>query len=455
MRSLFLKIFLTFWATLLLIALAFAVTFWLRSDNPEPRLRAGAAAAASVFGGAAVEEYERHDVVGLQNYLSRIRENSRLNASLYKDDGTLVAGQVEAPADLIIQALEGGEARIRPRGQASLIAIRCPGANGAQYVFVAETRRGGPPPRGLMGGPSESVRWALAISISGLICYALASYMTSPILRLRAATRALAGGNLQARAPALSRADEIGDLVRDFNVMAGRLESLVNSQNRLIRDISHELRSPLARLGVALEIAREQTGGAAQQSFDRIEHEAEQLNIMIGNLLTLARLESDSSAQHRGVVRLGDMLKTVCDDARFEAQAHGSDVQVTRCDQVAITGDASLLRSAIENVIRNAVSYTRPETDVEVALEDRGAVAVISVCDHGPGVPENDLERIFDPFYRTASARERSSGGTGLGLAITRRAVLSHGGTVSASNRPGGGLCVEISLPIQVSASAV
>ena len=447
MRSLFLKIFLTFWAILLLIGLAFAVMFWLRVDNPEPRLRAGAAAAASVFGGAAVEEYERHDVAALEQYLARIRRHSRLNGALYSADGRLLGGDASAPPDLLAQALEAGEARIRPGRQGALIAIRVAGSNGASYVFVAETGRRPPPPPPIFRGVSDGMRWAIAITISGLICFALARYMTAPILRLRAATRDLASGNLQARADSTRRADEIGDLVRDFNMMAGRLESLVNSQNRLIRDISHELRSPLTRLGVALELARGQAGDAAAASLDRIEQESEQLNTMIGNLLTLARLETESSAPKRNVVRLDELVRAVCDDAQFEAQAHDSDVKLVHCDQVTLSGDGSLLRSAIENVVRNAVNYTHTGTTVEVSLKAEASETRITVCDRGPGVPPEDVQRIFEPFYRTAVARERTSGGTGLGLAITRRAVLSHGGKVSASNRDGGGLCVEITIP--------
>ncbi len=455
MRSLFLKIFLTFWATLLLIALAFALMFWLRVDNPEPRLRAGAAAAASVFGGAAVEEYERHDVAALEQYLARIRRHSRLNAALYSSDGRLLGGDAPAPPDLLAQALETGEARIRPRGQGALIAIRVAGSNGASYIFVAETGRRPPPPPPIFHGVPDTMRWAIAITISGLICFALARYMTSPILRLRAATRALASGDLQARAESTRRADEIGDLVRDFNVMAGRLESLVNSQNRLIRDISHELRSPLTRLGVALELARGQAGDAAVASLDRIEQESEQLNTMIGNLLTLARLETESSAPKRDVVRLDELVKAVCDDAQFEAQAQDSEVKLVHCDHVTLSGDASLLRSAIENVARNAVNYTNPGTTVEVSLKAEPSLARITVCDRGPGVAPQDVQRIFEPFYRTAVARERTTGGTGLGLAITRRAVLSHGGEVSASNRDGGGLCVEITVPASQPSAAI
>ncbi len=449
MRSLFLKIFLTFWATLILIALAFAILFWIRtsSENPEPRLRAGAAAAANVFGGAAVEEFERHGDKGLQDYITRIRENTRLNASLYTADGKLLAGSGGAPADLLAQALESGEARIRPRGQGAFIAVRTRGESGTQYIFVAETNRRPPPPPPLIREVPEPMRWFIALTISGLICYALARYMTAPILRLRAATRALANGDLQARAESSHRADEIGDLVRDFNVMAGRLETLVNSQNRLIRDISHELRSPLTRLGVALELAREHAGETAAPLLDRIEQESAQLNTMIGNLLTLARLETESSAQRKDVVSLDELVLAICDDARFEAQARGSDVALLRCDKVTISGDSSLLRSAIENVVRNAINYTHTETTVEVSLEKTSDSARIVVCDHGPGVPEQDLDRIFEPFYRTAIARERTSGGTGLGLAITRRAVRSQGGMVSATNREGGGLCVEIMLP--------
>src|SRR3989441_8747234 len=233
--------------------------------------------------------------------------------------------------------------------------------------------------------------------------------------------------------------------------MAERLETSVKAQARLLTDISHELRSPLARLNVALALARQRTGPGAESALDRIDLEANRLNDLIGELLTIARLEAGDDSRQKSPIHVAEMLQEICSDADFEAQSRNSNVIcVIGCDPV-VMGSPTLLHSAIENVVRNGTRYTREGTAVEVCLERADTTiqheAIIRVADSGPGVPEESLGKIFRPFYRIDDARGRQTGGVGLGLAITDRVVRLHGGTVHAENRSEGGLVVEIRLP--------
>jgi two-component system sensor histidine kinase CpxA len=264
----------------------------------------------------------------------------------------------------------------------------------------------------------------------------------------------LADGNLSSRigSDSIRRKDELGDLERDFDRMAERIESQMSSQQRLIHSISHELRSPLARLNVALGLARKQADAAVNGSLDRIKREAGRLNELIGSLLTLARWESGAQPMNCDTVELDALVREVAADADFEAQSRNRAVRVLTLQPCSITGVRDLLRSAIENVMRNAVKYTRKDSEVEVTLEHAHGlgqeIAVIRVRDHGDGVPESALENIFRPFYRVADSRERSSGGAGLGLSIAAKAVSLHGGQVKAENSPTGGLMVELRFPL-------
>jgi signal transduction histidine kinase len=264
----------------------------------------------------------------------------------------------------------------------------------------------------------------------------------------------LADGNLSSRigSDSIRRKDELGDLERDFDRMAERIESQMSSQQRLIHSISHELRSPLARLNVALGLARKQADAAVNGSLDRIKREAGRLNELIGSLLTLARWESGAQPMNCDTVELDALVREVAADADFEAQSRNRAVRVLTLQPCSITGVRDLLRSAIENVMRNAVKYTRKDSEVEVTLEHAHGlgqeIAVIRVRDHGDGVPESALENIFRPFYRVADSRERSSGGAGLGLSIAAKAVSLHGGQVKAENSPTGGLIVELRFPL-------
>ncbi len=294
----------------------------------------------------------------------------------------------------------------------------------------------------------------VAIITAGLTWYIFFRYNTLPLRRLREVTRQLANGNLSSRVGEglVRRKDEVADLGRDVDQMADRIEKLVGAHQRLIRDVSHELRSPLARLNVALELARQSSGLTHMAPFDRIERESDRLNELIGQLLMLTQLESESGLFQRELFDISTIVEKIAQDADFEAKNNGRGVVVTMSEPLSLNGNKELLRQAIENLVRNATRYTAPETTVEIALrkrESRGRKWVhLEVRDYGPGVPESEINDIFRPFYRVNDARERQSGGTGVGLAISDRAVRLHGGSIRAINAPGTGLIMELELPL-------
>lgn len=308
----------------------------------------------------------------------------------------------------------------------------------------------------------------LFIGTETVVCYLSARYLASPTVKLRRATHQLAAGDLTVRIGSQMgrRRDELADMGRDFDLMAERIETLVASerrlaeserrtveaQQRLLADISHELRSPLARIAYALDLAQ---GGANEETkgyLQRIKRESALLNKLIGQLLTLARLEAapeqGESWSSAAPVELSKIVGEVCQDADFEARERGQTVHLLQNETCLVRGKADLLRSAIENVVRNAVRHAPPDSAIEVALCCDERQASVTVRDFGAGVPEELLPELFRPFYRVARARERESGGVGLGLSITDRAIRFHGGKVHAKNASGGGLVVELMLPI-------
>ena len=249
-------------------------------------------------------------------------------------------------------------------------------------------------------------------------------------------------------------------LPRELRPIAQRLTATLDLLKRAFArekqataDISHELRSPLARLNVALGLVRQRSGFESANMLDRIELEVSRLNELIGRLLTLARIEDGQQSVPRILVPLDELVLNVAEDAEFEAQARHCHVRsVIPPGEWRLRGEASLLHSAVENVVRNAIRYTGEGTTVQILLvraeTPGGAEAVVKVTDCGPGVPPDTLEKLFQPFYRLDDARGRQTGGVGLGLAITERAVRFHGGRVAASNRAEGGLEVELRLPL-------
>jgi signal transduction histidine kinase len=284
--------------------------------------------------------------------------------------------------------------------------------------------------------------WIIGLVV--LLCYAFAYHLTSPVRRLRSVVDCFGRGDFSARAPA-SRKDELGELARSFNQMAGRIQTLLAAERRLLLDISHELRSPLARLGVAVELAR--SGQDREHMLDRIQKEADRLNELVGELLQVTRVEADPSMQKTDTVHLDELLADLVYDSLLEAKAKDCNLLLKAPAAATVTGDEELIRRALENVIRNAIRYAPHGTAVDIELAKFHDAAVVSVRDYGPGVPDEALSRIFDPFYRVDSDRNRSSGGLGLGLAIARRSVQLHKGKLSAQNAHPG-LLVTMEFPI-------
>ena len=451
MKSLFLKIFVSFWtAVVLFIALAMVVALAFRAPTESPLW----GYIKSNTSNQLVQIYESEGVKGLNHKLDDIDHGLRLHAFLFDENGHELSGRKvpEWANALRITTEEPSSHKWMEFTTRRLVRQEVTSTAGHHYVMVAEV-----PPRPwllMLKERPPGVGLFIAILSSGLVCYLLSRYLTAPVSRLRAATQQLAAGDLSARAdaPPARRHDELSQLVRDFNTMAERLQNLVTAQSRLLNDISHELRSPLARLNVALGLARQRTGPEAQSILERIELEATRLNELIGRLLTLARLEGGEEAMRRTPFSLDELVRDVSKDADFEAQTRHCHVHCTIDDEVVFLGSPALIHSAIENVVRNAMRHTPENTDVEIRLGRDAAGqrhhAVISVADCGPGVPQDALDKLFRPFYRLDDARGRQTGGVGLGLAITERAIRLHGGTVRAANRPEGGLLVEIRLPL-------
>jgi signal transduction histidine kinase len=460
--KLFLKIFIWFWLAMVLVGAALIISVattseeqagppWL--DFVESALRLQARQAADAF--------ERGGLAALDANLKEVERGASVEAYLFDEQGMEVRGRTPpaGAAAVVRQSAERTTSEFRYRPPYPLAAQRVTGLSGKNYVFVVQMRGNafGFSGRGL---GKLGLRIALVLLTGGVVCYGLARYLVAPIIKLRAATRRLAGGDLSARAsPKIgNRRDELAYLGRDFDVMAERIEALVTAERRLLGDISHELRSPLARLGVALDLARRhaapENGKALDQAHQRIGYEAEQLNQLIEQLLALTRLESSvNSSESDGAqpVDLAALVREVADDADFEARSRNRQVHIVASCQCRVLGNQELLRSAVENVVRNGVHYTAEGTAVEITLDclpdqDR-ASARIRVRDYGEGVREEELEQLFLPFYRTADARDRQTGGTGLGLAITSRAVRLYNGSVTARNAAGGGLVVDILLP--------
>ena len=448
MKSLFLRIFLSFWAAFaLFLVLAILVTIAM---NPPRR---GIENRQLEILAEAVNAYQSGGERGAHEYLEQLWRSDHIRSFLFEPSGRELSGHQHVPP--WIEDVRRGqpfhhgwlESLLPDRIKRQALTL-----NGRRYTMVIEL----PPGPRLFFGPTHQIPGlgiTIAIISSGLVCYLLARSMTRPVARLRQAAQSLAAGDLSARtgAPAPGSGGEIAELMRDFDRMAERLQALVESQSRLLKDVSHELRSPLARLSVALGLARQKAPPEIEPSLSRIELEADRLNQLIQRLLTISRLESGADGIHKTHLSLRELVQQVTRDAEFESAGRSCRVTVDGEDDFLVEADAELLRSAIENVVRNATRYAAEGTQVDVHLTrenvPNGEEMVIRVRDSGPGVPNEALAKIFEPFYRLDDARNRQTGGAGLGLSIADRAVRLHGGQLRASNRKEGGLEVEIRIP--------
>ena len=464
MRSLFLRILLWFGLTMIAAAVASFVVGVIAGREARDIAPPHLGQALAVYSQTAADMIERDGPNAVNTYFDRIESISGIHAFLIDEHGTEVSGESLPPGAMeLVQRARTKEGLVNDLTHAvplNAVAARSP--QGAVYVLVAEDPAFR---RGPFGVPRPPFRFTLlaitrnllpVLLVGGVFCYWLAKYLSTPLEELRGVAQELSEGKLDVRIKGrlLRRRDEIGHLGRDFNLMAERIESLVAAQRRLLGDISHELRSPLARQGVALGLARRRAGAEATGALDRIEREGERLNQMIGQLLTLTRLESGTGGLEHVKIDLSALLRGIVDDADFEAHDRDRSVSVVKDEQVSIEGAPDMIRSAIENVVRNGLRYTAEKTAVEVSLSSESAnphrTALVRVRDHGQGVPEAAIEQIFRPFYRVDDDRDRRTGGSGLGLSIAARAVHLHQGTIKAANAPDGGLVVEIRLPAAI-----
>jgi signal transduction histidine kinase len=462
LRSLFLKVFLWFWLAMVVVITTFAVTTHLTRTPESFRPPQFIESVLSGYARNAAAAYEREGAAGLEAYLNHIRAETGVRNQLFDADGAELTGAGADPRvrEVAAQVARSGQPFFRDIGGGMLEVRPIAADDGGNYAFVTYMPlgphpRGRHPPFWILSDNAWAllVRVLAVLTAAGALCWLLARYIVAPVVKLREVTRQVTEGDLSARVgPRLGgRRDELAAMGHDFDEMAARIETLVGAQTRLLRDISHELRSPLARLTVALDLARKRAGSAAAGDLDRIEREAMRLNEMIGQLLALSRWESDGNGLRGETFDLASLVREVAADADFEAQGRNCSVVVEECDPCATRGTPQLIRSAVENVVRNAVRYTPERTAVKISLRCRregGGEAVIGVRDEGKGVPEESLKEIFRPFYRLDDSRTRETGGAGLGLAITERAVRLHGGTVKAENIPGGGFLVELRLPV-------
>jgi len=457
MKSLFAKIFLWFWlASLLIIVSTVTLVSLLEPYRPVPE-DGRIVKRMARQGQRAVEILERHGEQALQEFIHNKARRQGRRVFLFNEKIETIGAAVPPPeaGQLAARSGKSGVTEFLKLKGSVLIARPIYGSGGETYLFVGDIpRRPHNQPLSRFLNPHFlSLRFLAIFVVASFFCYWLAWYLTSPIRKLRTAAQQLASGDLKTRVSKNlgGRKDELADLGHDFDLMADRIEALLESQGRLYRDISHELRSPLARLHVALELARQRSGKEAAEDLDRIEREAERLNELIGHMRTLTVLESGGENIQYAPVELDLLVREIAEDADFEARNQNRKVNVMKSEGVKVNGNEEMLRRAVENVVRNAVRYTPEDSEVEISLISRQDnsenYAHITVRDHGSGVPEEVLGDLFRPFYRVGDARDRKTGGTGIGLAITEKAVRLHGGTVTASNAADGGLIVEIKLP--------
>jgi signal transduction histidine kinase len=453
-RSLFLKIFLWFWLAMVLVSLTLIISsLWSESRESRARDEAMDRTMTPLIADDIAEVYDRAGKQAFAAFLSRGKDSFPWQVYLFDPEGREA---LDRPASqqmrgLLSLAFISQGTEVLHQGNSRLVAQWVRTASGKPYVVVLALSH--PPSPLFLPAPSQVqlLRFLIVLLIVGLVCFAITRHITSPILALRNASKQLAGGNLAARVTSLppARRDALADLSHDFNHMAEQIQSLMSSQQRLIGDISHELRSPLARLGVALGLAQRSANPETSASLNRIERESYRLNEIISGLLQLSRVEATGENFRKQPVHLASLLEEVVSDADFEATSRNRSVRILESCASQFSGDPELIRSAVENVVRNAVNYTAEGTEVQVSLlRPQPDLALIRVRDHGPGVAESSLESIFEPFYRVEDSRDRATGGTGLGLSITERAVRAHGGSVRAHNDPSGGLVIELCLPI-------
>ncbi|MFT4058607.1 MAG: ATP-binding protein [Legionella sp.] len=448
MRSLYWKIFLSFWLATILIIFT---TAWVISHVAQKTsLPAQEQLFMDSYANAAVATFESGEHTALLKWLNKIGISRHMTMYLLSSTGEIIG--TEAPPDNVKKVAENLlkdqlSEGILKSGKL-IVSHEILSTSGKFYRLAAVSEK---PLSHFVGIPwaGLAIRLIFAVFISGLICYLLSLYLTRPLRSLRMAAKSIATGNLNTRVGQLRghRKDEIAELSDEFDRMAEQLEAIINSKERLLQDISHELRSPLARLQIAIELGRNKTKNGAKTEFERMELECSRLNYLISEILDFARLDKSTTDLHLSFTDMPTLLHEVIKDANYES-GNTTRVKASTIEPCQLLIDQRLIYRAIENIVRNALHYSPISEQVLVSLyyDATKEYVFIDINDKGPGVPKEQLEKIFNPFYRVDTSREKKTGGYGLGLAIAFRAVQLHLGEIIAQNNKDRGLLVRIIL---------
>jgi two-component system sensor histidine kinase CpxA len=439
-------VFLTFFLASALTVISLAVI--TVATNARPLSHRWLVHSLDLYAKTAIDVYEEGGQGRLSEYLSDIRADSEVSATLLKGDSNLTANPIPGGAiDLLAEARVEKQSRFAFKSP--WLGVVREERGGHVYFFIAQVRQ--VRAFGNFVNPGMLIfRVGVVLLISGTLCGLLARSITKPIRSLQKTAMAIAEGDLAARvSPALAgRTDELALLAKDFDRMAEQVHTLLNQQKLLLRDISHELRSPLARLSVSAELVQRGHMDAAS----RMQTDIKTLEKMIADLLTLARIDASEKQLRRESVHIGRLVQQIVKDASFEGITTNKTVVQTGVFDRSVLADTGLVHSCIENVVRNALKHTPSGGLVEISITDSNEhgfpAVVVTTTDEGSGVPEDSLEQIFEPFFRVASPYSHKQGGAGLGLSISKRVANLYGGSISAENIAGGGLQVQLRLPV-------
>jgi signal transduction histidine kinase len=429
MKSVYAKILLS---SLAVLAFSFLVFLIIARSNSYRNFRNG-----GVFSGlldeqsnSAEREFIRGGRPALSAYLTSIARQYPGTELFYLDlNGRDVLTEADRAKDLT--AARSGWSRFNLLGP---IYVAQPAVGGQHILLFAPS-------------PSNVVRnlqlyYILLLAAIVVLCWLLGVQFVSPLNRLTETVRRFGAGDLAVRVES-KRRDELGELSRAFDQMANRIETLLTAERRLLQDISHELRSPLARLSFAAELAR--TSADREGSIARVNKEIDRLTELIESLIQVTRAEGDSTARNLEPVPIAEMVKELVEDGVIEADARGCRLILRGSNDLVLNGDRELLRRALENILRNAIRHAPDNSDVEIAVNYSADGASISVRDYGSGVPSESLTAIFKPFFRVDNSRNTATGGMGLGLSIAERAIRVHHVSLRAENAdPGLRVCVDL-----------
>ena len=449
--GIFLKFFLGLWIAILLVAgLAWTLSAD-RRDAPQNygSIERGPGVCRAIDVARNMQRWGGTEA--MLNWLRDKSSNTKPEVFVLDAQGQEISGRA-APA-MALEELKSMDPRMFSRGHrhrhCGRVGVVVAPVDGFGECTFFTVRTDPPPPRPWLGTLWRLPLWVWVVMlafVTTLVSGALAWNQARPVRKLHWAMQKAAEGDLDVRVAGEvgNRHDEIGALARQFDEMAERITGLLKRQKRLFHDVSHELRSPLARISIAIALAQK-SPQKTDELLERIERDVQSLDALVDELLTYARLD-DNAPMNFEVFNIVALIEGVVDDANFEGSAKNVSVRLNAPKQCLVNTHVDTLLRAVENLIRNAIRYSPPQSTIDVDVATTQSQAVITVADHGPGMPEDEIERMFDPFVR--GKNQATGNGFGLGLAIAKRAVERHGGSLSAANRPEGGLMMTITLPL-------